>query len=417
MAAASAPSDDMAPLVAYSRARSFLAALLLLLACSGSVLAQPPGAAEAEYQRRFEAAMALVFAGQLGPAASALEALYRDTHSLRVKLEWARVYYLAGDYDTAARLFREVLAENPPLAVQDRINGFLNDIALRGMKLDYSFGLATDTNPRAVTSARAFDLFGNEFVYTPGVDTSPQYGVSYRLSAIKAFGAQQRWIGAAMISGSEFVESQLSNTTVALSLQYVLDLQPRLYVRPALELAALDRLPVYYAPFLAFGTNLGPVLGNAFVSAEVKFGRIAYPDFPYASSWYYGVTAAYNRYLGENVSLTLQLGLAKTDAEEAAYAFDTYSAGLSGIAEIPSLAAQLQLGIGYSYRPFDGPDVFFRIHRADHRTNGYATLVVKRLRALGFSPALEFSWERNASNIPLHEFERTQFGISLRKLY
>jgi hypothetical protein len=36
---------------------------------------------------------------------------------------------------------------------------------LQRLKIDFTLGFTTDTNPRAITAAQSFDVFGYDFAY------------------------------------------------------------------------------------------------------------------------------------------------------------------------------------------------------------------------------------------------------------
>jgi outer membrane protein len=385
------------------------------MSCS-SARGQADADQQTAFQDRFEIGAAFLLSGDYRAAATLFEELYRDTQSDRVKLEWARALYLLGEYERSAALFREVLANDPPLAVQNNIDSFLEDIRLRRLKVDFAVGIVSDTNPRDITDARSFDLFGYSFTLTPEFDTSVQYGLSYQLTLSKAF-ADGRYVVNGMVSGAEFGESDFDSQTIAGALTYYILLRPRLYLRPGFEWGRLGNRDLYTAPYVSAGGIIENVFSSDYILADFRLGRIDYPDFPYIRSLYQSASASYFRYLSENFLSGVEIAIAENNARESAYSFTSYGVALSSVWEPQRLNVQVQLGVRNSQRQFHGADVFFGLKRRDDLLAAHAGLQLKVIEVLGFSPTLELTWNQVNSNLALYSFSRTRVGVGFRRSY
>lgn len=149
-------------------------------------------------QAQFETALSWAAEGRLSEANDLLLNLYTRTKSPRVLLEGARVLYLAGEHEEAEILFKQVLALKPPMMVRERVIVYLNNIANSRGRIEASFGLIRDTNPRAITNSRTLTIMGQTFAYNPQFDTSPQWGMGYQLSGYKNFGSEKGGVLALM---------------------------------------------------------------------------------------------------------------------------------------------------------------------------------------------------------------------------
>lgn len=394
-------------------------AFLGFLLCCASASAQPQPAAqlEAEFQQRFESGAVQLLAGQYLAAAATFEQLYQDTRSDRVKLEWARALYLAVEYERATILFREVMENDPPLAVANRVSALIRDMELQRLKIDFTLGFTTDTNPRAITAAQSFDVFGYDFAYDPGFDRGKQLGISYGITASKSFGDQRRFVASLAISGNEFEGGDFDNVTISGSGLYYVSLLPRIYLRPTYEIAYFAQEVLYRVPYLALGASTDNVIADTNLGLELRVGQLSYPDYDYLDATHYSASLNISRYINEDWNLGLQLSLMRNEANSAPYTSNTYGVQASSAFSLHALSLLIHTQLGYTLRPYAGADIFFNLVREDERLRGHLGLELRRFQVRGFAPVLELSWEENFSNIPLYSYTRGTWGFSFRRAF
>ncbi|MEZ5825135.1 MAG: surface lipoprotein assembly modifier [Geminicoccaceae bacterium] len=158
-AAARAEPDRLVDAAEQLMARGLLDEAALLLDKAESFGAQLQSV-------RFARAYLAQLRGDLDRAAK----LYRDIlvdepEALRVRLELGRVYYLLGDDTKAVLQFRYALAGDLPETVEANVLRFLDQIrARRRWSLGVDFALAPDTNINAAPNTRSVDILGLPFL-------------------------------------------------------------------------------------------------------------------------------------------------------------------------------------------------------------------------------------------------------------
>jgi hypothetical protein len=398
---------------------SYKVALLLFLLCSVPASAQPEPAAQVgeDFQQRFETGAERLFSGQYLAAAATFEQLYEDTQSDRVKLEWARSLYLAGEYERATFLFREVIENDPPLVVSNRVSALIRDMELQRLKIDVTLGLATDTNPRTITAAQSLNIFGYDFSYDPGIDRGRQLGVSYGVTASKSFGSQRRYIASLSIAGNEFEGGDFDNVTISGSGLYYVSLSPRIYLKPTYETTYFAQKALYRVPYLALGASTDDVIADTNLGLELRVGQLSYSDYDYLDATHYAATLNVSRYINEDWNLGLQLFLTRNEANSTPYTSNTYGVQVSSAFSLHALSLVVQTQLGYTLRPYAGADIFFNLVREDERLRGHLGLELRKFQVRGFAPVVELSWEKNFSNIPLYSYTRGTWGLSFRRAF
>ena len=111
--------------------------------------------------------------------------LARDPTLARVRLELARAFFMKKEDGLARQHFEQVLAEDPPKAVQQNINRFLSAIRQRKRwQVNLGISLAPDTNIASASEVRTVYIWGLPFKtgepVTSGVGVAAWVAGEYR---------------------------------------------------------------------------------------------------------------------------------------------------------------------------------------------------------------------------------------------
>lgn len=389
-------------------------AVFALLLVSRSAYSQPYAATPP--QIRFEQGLQLLLDHEYAAAAQVFEQLYAATGSERVRLEWARAAYLSQDYDKAKALFKGVLATAPPLPVREKISVFLEDISLAQGRVDYSFSLVRDSNPRAIPGVRTFNLFGLPFEYKPQFDTSPKWGMNYRLLASKGLDPSRRWIASAGLLGTHYGDPAMNKAGFDVHMAYRLDFEPRVELKVSHESMNTGGEPLYRYTWL---TGLHVIENQAGwrLSNELRHGAIEYPLYGYQNSILSNYRLVAEKALAPFFIAGVELGWDTGRAKEQAYSYSGNSIGLTGTYYASSLGTKFQMKWSSSTRQHAAPDPLFEIRRKDRRRNITLNIEPSTLRIGGLTPVLELGYEKNDSTLPLSNYDRLIASMSLKRSY
>jgi hypothetical protein len=369
-----------------------------------------------EYQVQFELGISAMNAGDYNQAIGILEDLFVKTNSPRVKLELARAAYLSGDLSTSKKLFYDVLELNPPMMVRERIGIFLEEIALSAGKVEVSAGFVQDSNPRAVTNNRIISLYGMNFLYDPGFDTSPQWGMGYNLVGAKAFGDQKRLLIGVSINGAKFEDYFFDRTSLQTYAMYRVFDQPNVKLKTNYEQFYYGGSLLYTAPSVS-AIHSKDFMNGAYWLNEVKFSKLDYPDYSYLNGPLNSITTSYGYPVVSNGTLGFEVGLDRAKANESPYSFKTQTFGLVGNLYLTDLFLKIQLKVNGSNRIFDDFDPLFGVIRQDRKKGAYLNLVKTDWKVYGLAPSLDLGYEINDSNIDLYTYTRSIIGLNFRKVY
>lgn len=390
--------------------------VVLALAASPWLHAQITPDAQVVFQARFEQGLQLLREDEYAAAAQAFNSLYQDTRRERVRLEWARSAYLAEDYDTAEQLFRLVKASGPPPAVREKIDAFLEDIALVQGRFDYSFSLVRDTNPRALPTVRTFNLFGLPFEYKPEVDDSPKWGLNYRLSGSKGLDSARRWIGSAGVLGTHFADPQMNRLGFDAHLTYRFKIQPTLQVKGSYERLNMAGDALYRYSWLTLLHAHETEAGWRFTQ-ELRHGHISYPLYPFQNSALTSYRLLAEKQLSARIVMGVELGWNGARAKESPYSYSGLSQGWFGTVYAPTLDAKIQVKHSRSIRDHAIEDPFFGIKRLDTRVMTTVSVESPSIRMGSLIPSLEVGVEKNHSTLPLSQYERVIANLSFRRTF
>lgn len=390
-------------------------ALLVALLLTAPV-GQAQTAEKTQAQVQFEQGLQFFLDSDYAAAADTFRQLYAATGSERVRLEWARASYLQQDFAQAETLFKAVLSTNPPLPVSEKIRFFLDDISLAQGRLDYSFSLERDSNPRLIPNVRSFNIFGLPFAYAPQTDTSPKWGVNYRLSGSKGLDDNNRWIASAGLLGVHYGQPLLNKIGWDSHLTYRLSIEPRAEIKLSHESMDMGGKALYRYTWATLMHVRDTASGWRW-SNELRHGKINYPLYDYQNSQLSGYRLATEKSVSDVFLLGAELGWDHGNATERAYAYTALSHGLSGTYLATSLATRMQLKWLSTRRKNAEMDPFFGVLREDKRSALKLFLEPVNFSVAGMTPVVELGYEKNRSTLALINYKRAIASITFRRSY
>lgn len=392
-----------------SKHLSMMAGVFLLLTITRvsatEIEATPSQEQVASNQALFEQAISLVNQARYLEGAELLSNLYQKTHASRVKLEWARALYLGEKKQEAKVLFSEVMALNPPYMVKEKINVFLEDISKYEGKINVSFGLIRDSNPKNITTASVINIFGQQYYYNPAVKAKSEMGVSYQINATKAINEQSPWYFGLAINGSKFNDIEFDKTSFEESISHKLFDSPRVYGKLAVEEYIFAGKLLYIYPSMSIKHSFENSSGY-YMWDETKVGRLNYTDYDYLSGPMASVTVGFGKAITPQLNLGLELGVDRMVANENPYSFNSGTVGIVSNFFLNNLELKAQVKAVKSFRNYDAMDPIFGEIRSDRRGGVFATVIKTNWTIQGVTPRLELGYERNESNISLYSYNR-----------
>jgi len=345
--------------------------------------------------------------------------LVREPKAARVRLELARAFFLAKDYDNAERQFRLARAGDLSPAVEANIDQYLGAIRRqRRWSYNLSLALVPDTNEGA----------------GPNVGTVSLFGLPFELSASAR---QHSGLGAAVDAGAEW-SPPITKTVRA---------------RVGLQLDSID-----YGQTAFDDTTLAAYVGPQFLGKRWDVSPLA-AGF---ERWYGG--RFYNEGLGgslqgdfypmsrlglngvigvQTVSFRppkSQDGLSLSGSLGFLYTLDVRSAVSGGVsvsrqqaqsAVFANTASQVRLGYAcdlpfgysvliqpsYAWIDYDQAEAAFGVRRRDRQWQGQVSILNRRIDIYGFTPQLSYIHTQNASDIRLYAYERDQIRIGVTRQF
>lgn len=345
--------------------------------------------------------------------------LVTEPNAVRVRLELGRVYFEKRDYRNAERQFLFARSGQIPDAVRKRIDGFLGAIRRnRTLDIGLTVAVAPDTNVNAGPSSSTVLLFGLPFQLSP--EARQRSGVGGAIAGYLIWSPHLsriwRW-DAGVVGDGRFYGRGASNDaglTAITGPHIVLDrLEARLNGR-------LTRRWFGDAVFFdAYGGSLDAtwyLSERTGIVGTVTALRYDYPRLPFQN----GVTEDYS--LGAFHALTtsslgrLTVAVGRVGAEAPGFANRNIGFDLRYLQEFGA-GFTLSLNTRYRHFRFDERLPAFDRRRDDNQVVAQVTMLNRRLSWHGFSPTLIVTYTRNASNLSLYDFERTQVEAGVTRVF
>ncbi len=371
--------------------------------------------------------LAAVDGGHAGEAVLALERyLIQFPRNTVARAELARAYFVLGEDDRAREEFENVLRENPPAAVKDTIDRFLESIRIRDARYrpSSSFyleaGIGSDSNVNAgVSGSNIFlPVFGNVSVGNAGTrkgDLYSVWGAGGQLShpvapGIALFGA----FGAELKRNDRQSAFDTTNMGLAAGVSVLQDkdLYKLSYTSNQVSVES-DRFRAANGVVGEWNHQV-----NEMESLQTQAQLVRY-DYPGGNQVrdadYLGGALTYRRAFIANMQPVLSLtgSYAQEDnvRNRPDLGRDMYGARI-GVSVQPDSKWGFNAGFGYQQSRYNGPDTLLLTTRKDDYLSldgSAAYLIDKNLSLRG-----ELVLAENRSNISLYRYQRNFVAVKLR---
>jgi hypothetical protein len=390
--------------------RRRLLAAALSIAVAAQVAAQQP---DPEIQSAFIEGAQRLQAGDFEAAARIFRELTHKTDSPRVKLELARALFYLGQYEESRRLFKAVALEPElPWRVRDNIEVFLRAIDDVDGYARFALSVVSDSNPRNITQERQFTIGGVRLNFEPPHDNERVTGLRYSFQGLQPILRESRVSLYFNASYLDYPSQSLDRLTADGGFSKRLS---SVYgeVRAGIEGGTFGGQYLYRFPYLELSQQLSqsPVYR---IDGALKGGRVTFPYYSYLDANYGSISLSAARSMSQALAGLIKATLEVSDARERPYSYCgiTLEPGMSLLVERPA-ALLLRIGVALGHRQYAADDPLFGVTRRDRRVALEASLRNKEWRWMDFTPALAATLERNESTIDFYSYRKANLYLVL----
>lgn len=365
--------------------------------------------------------------GDAGTATDRFRTILKDhPDQTRVRLELAKALMMQGKFAGADYHLR--LAQNDEGLPEDisRMIGNARSVirSKRKFRFGFDFGFAPDSNINSATAAETVDInFGPNRV---PVSLDDNARAKSGMGATANFYAGLRLpVGGAVSLVSDFDADTVTYEDSKFSdysLQFAAGPELALSDKTDLRLQGVGLYRWYggkvaakqYGAKLTFQHELASSRRIAF---QIDGRRSDSQLNPGYSGWQLGANATFEQVIGQSAILSASL-VARRDAMDADfYSSKTLGANLGIGAELPwGINAGLSGGVTWSR--YDDPQLVFSTERRrDWRYQARAYAGLRQFRIAGFSPSIEYTFMKVASNYDLYRSDRHRFQFKLARYF
>ncbi len=391
------------------------------------MLAALENAPQLSMQRQFLTGYSAIEQGDLDTAVKHFRAaLVNNPEQTRIRLELARALMMQGKNASADHHFRLAgQTKDLPEDVLQTIRASRG--ILRNEKqwnFNFDFGFAPDSNISNGTSATTVDAnFGNQ---TIPLELSPESRKRSGIGQTASLGSSAKLSLAGPTKLVIDSEAQLINYKG----KKFDDFSGQLAIGPSFKLSDTTDLTLqamgsqrYYGGQRAatsFGarTSLQINVGNSQRIGLSVDGRHTNSGFANLyTGWQLGAYASYERVVARSLIASASVFARRDLFNSKAYSSAEFGANLGIGGDLPKgITAGISAGV--SRAVFDAPlPVFSLKPREDLRFNARATVGLRKLRWLGFSPSVTFSYTKSASSLPLYDSARKRVAFSFARYF
>jgi tetratricopeptide (TPR) repeat protein len=337
----------------------------------------------------------------------------------RVRLELARAFFLATDYENAERNFRFARAGDLAPEVKANIDQYLA-VILRLKRWSYDIGLAIaqDTNANGATSVHQVDLYGLPFTLSDNARQTSGAGIALdaggewspilsdnmkgkfggHLHRLEYGGSAFDDMTLSAYSGPEFLGARWQLDTLVTGFR-------RWYGNTPYNQGIGGRTAVIFA--------LRPdvQLGTSFDAQAVSYRQVKEQDGSVVAG---SVQATYT--ISPSNLVRLSGGIAAQSAKVPALSNTTQWIALDYYQDLPwGFSANIEPA--FSWTHYNAALPAFGVAREDHLWAARLDLLNRRIEYRGFAPRLSLIYTSQSSTISLYRYSRMQVQIGLTRQF
>jgi len=345
--------------------------------------------------------------------------LLREPTSPRVRLELARAFFLAKDYDNAERQFRFALAGGVPPAVAANIDLYLSAIRqARQFSYTLSLGVAPDTNINAGPTVTAVTLYGLPFTLSSNARRESGVGIAADGSGEWAptIGEGIRLRMGAQFHVLEYSSHAFDDRTMAA------------YSGPRIVRGRWDVSPLITGFQRWYGQRFyNGGLGGALQATFYPAPRMGITGSLGAQAVHFAQPVgqsgpAYSGSIGSFYTVdpastvTGSVSVNRQNAELNYYSNTTMQLNLGYFRDLPA-GFSASLEIAGSRTRYDSAFAAFGSARNDKQLSVRTTLLNRKIDIGGFTPRLVYNYIHNSSNINIYEYDRNRVEVGLTRIF
>ncbi len=345
--------------------------------------------------------------------------LVRHPKAARVRLELARAFFLAHDYDNAERQFRFASAGKLEPGIQININRFLARIRqLRKFTYNFSIAFAPDSNLNAGPAIDSVNLYGLPFQLSQAAQKHSGVGLALDVGGqwAQPVTGKIKFLFAGQLHRSQYVDGAFNDMTLSTSAG------PRIVLRRwdvSLQGFAARR---WYGGAVYSDTLGGGIDATYYVNARfgLQYGasrqHTNYPLNPLQSGL--GTTLSLGGFYTPNSSTVIKTYISES-RQTAAIASYANRSSLVSFTAYHDFSGGFSASVQPSYArtKYDAPLAAFGVVRNDRLVAAQLAILNRRIDYFGFTPRVIVSYASNRSNISLYTFNRTRVEMGLTRVF
>lgn len=347
--------------------------------------------------------------------ASFRRALVHEPNSIRLRLELARAFYLAKDYENAFRQFQRARAGNPPPQVVSSIEHYLLAIRLeKNWSYNLRLSLAPDSNLNSATSATSTEILGLPFELDNSARRKSGIGFSAEAGAEYApkIGDRARLRLGAQILRREYRGNDFDDMSL------IVHAGPRI-IRPKWDLSLLGTAYRRWYGGTRFADGRGARLevvhypsSRIQVAVSIFGQQVRHRAARGEDGLMVGTNLAAVRALSPSSALVGKLGVSRQTARQDQYANWSATAGVGYLRDLKG-GFSIYVEPSFTGVRYDGEELLFGKRRTDQIGQVTVAILNRGIVASRFTPRISLTHTRRFSNIDLYDFKKSRIEIGL----
>jgi len=337
----------------------------------------------------------------------------------RVRLELARAFFLAADYDNAERNFRFARAGDLPPETKTLIDQYLAAILrLRQWSYSVALGVADDSNINGATNVRTINLYGLPFTLSDNARATSGSGVAIDLagewSPLIFANTKARFGG--LLHRLEYSGHRFDDMTVSA------------YAGPEFLLSTSQ----YDALITSFRRWYGGEPYNEGVglrgiasyvptpavqlSASIDAQTVTYRQETFLNGPVYSGNLQVAYTISPASSVRLTSGIASQRAKSSGFGNNVYWVAMDYYRDMP-FGFSANVEPAYSWTNYDAAIAAFGATRHDRTLALRLDMLNRRIEYAGFAPRVSYIYITQQSSIALYRFSRNQVQLGLTRQF
>lgn len=341
-----------------------------------------------------------------------------DNTLQRPRFELAKVLFLRGDFEASKHHFLLNISQGLPKNVELVVKKYLQQMEKQKLSFDFSFAIIPSSNINQGTTKSTVLI--DDKVYTLSSSTHAKSGVGLQsfLGGTYRFGDDLKYFVNSSLTHSDFASFENDNSYLNASFGKIyLSDKSKFSIQSGVHYMHYLKKKLYHG-FNVLAQYEYQIGKNTRIFNSYEFTKNYYINvYKYLNSNNFKLNLSILHVHGGNLVINSSVNFSKLMAKDKSYSYKDYTFIFDIVKHFEYKNLSLGTFLQAKDKKYESKAVFFNKIRQDYLYTFGINALKRDFNVFGFAPKFVLNYTKNNSNIPIYQYNSTNFYLQFTKSF